>query len=428
MNSDRENHDRLAGIKPVSNLLFGGFLLFFIFEYLRPGDFIPFLKAAKIGTLLPVTVFVFTLFSGSGHLGIVNARNTKWLLLFLVLFPIQLFTADVTFYVYTKFMAIAGYVMIYFVLGRQVTSVERMKLVFLVLVFVHVLLVFLNPKVILDPETRNYLEASPFLGDGNDFAWSACIVIPFAIFLAQVAESKLMKLVYLGSLCLLTLAVVGTQSRGGSIALGASILYLLMKGRKKMLGLMAVGTLVVVVLLFAPQVYFDRMMTVQNYKADSSAQGRIKAWSSAIRMAVDHPLTGVGAGHFSVAFGKKYRPPGVGQTEMPWLNAHSMYFQALGEHGFTGIVFLLGLIITNMVRNERIVANASRSPQHSDAERKLAIAMQASFIAFAIGGVFLSGLYYPHIFVLAAMNESLWFLSGKEISKKEIASGEGYIP
>ena len=93
------------------------------------------------------------------------------------------------------------------------------------------------------------------------------------------------------------------------------------------------------------------------YEADPSAQGRIMAWSSAIRMAVDHPLTGCGAGHFSVAFGRHYRPPGVGQTEMPWLNAHSIYFLALGEFGLSGIAFLLGLLITNLIRNERIIAS-----------------------------------------------------------------------
>ena len=43
---------------------------------------------------------------------------------------------------------------------------------------------------------------------------------------------------------------------------------------------------------------------------EGSAQGRILAWQAAGRMALDHPLMGVGSGHFPVAYGVKYRPPG----------------------------------------------------------------------------------------------------------------------
>lgn len=97
---------------------------------------------------------------------------------------------------------------------------------------------------------------------------------------------------------------------------------------------------------------------------------------------------------------------------MPWLNVHSIYFLALGEFGFPGVIFFLGLIITNLLRNERIIKNANKSKLSiAEERRKHTMAMQASLIAFAIGGVFLSGLYYPHIFVVSALNESVWFIA-----------------
>ena len=396
--------------RPTSKALFVGLLLFFLFEYGRPGSYIPLLGVAKLNTIIPVLVFLLTFFSsaGTGNMTVVGARNTRWLSFFLLLFIIQAFTADVTLYVYNVFKAIVGYLLVYFVIIKQVTSIGRIKAVFSALVFIHVALIILNPELVLEPEGRHYVAGVTFLGDGNDFAWSTCIVLPMALFLAQVSERKWEKFLFFGTFFLLVLAVVGTQSRGGSIALAALIIYLIFRGKRKTVGLLGLGMVITVVLLFAPEAYFDRMKTIKNYETEGSAQGRIMAWKSAVRMARDHPLIGVGAGHFPVKYGAEYRPPGVGRTELPWSNTHSIYFLALGEFGFTGMFILLGVIFTNLLRNERTIRDINKSTLSSaEANRKLIVTMQASLIGFAVGGVFLSGLYYPHLYVLAALSESV---------------------
>ncbi len=396
-------------IKPVSDKLFWGLLIFFLIEYVRPGSYFPVLEAGKLNTVIPVAVFIFTLFSSGGRspLDIIAARNTKWLLFFLCLFPVQVFTADVTLYVYETFKAIVGYFLIYFVILKQVTSIQRIKAVFATLVLVHIVMLAINPNVILAPEGRHYMGGT-FLGDGNDFAWSVCIVLPLALFLAQTSKGKTKKILFWGSFVLLALTVIGTQSRGGSIALAASVIYLVMRNKRKVLGLMGLGALVAVVLMFAPQAYFDRMGTLKDYETESSAQGRIVAWKSAIRMAKDHPFIGVGAGHFAVEFGVNYRPPGLGRSDWPWTNAHSIYFVALGEFGITGILILLGLLISNIRQNEKIIREAGL--MYKDGlriYRNLAVAIQASLIGFAVGGAFLSGLYYPHLYMVAALCETI---------------------
>jgi putative inorganic carbon (hco3(-)) transporter len=428
MNSAINCEIQVTDDRHVSQLLFGGLLLFFLFEYVRPGSYFPVLETLKINTLIPVAVFILTLMSGRGRppKAVLTAPSSKWFLLFIAFFPLQVLTADVKLYVYEMFKAVVGYLLIYYVIIRHVTKIERIRAIFFILVLIHVLLIVLNPDLVLHPENRNYIMGVTFLGDGNDFAWSVCIIIPFALFLAQSSQAKLKKMFFTSVFVLLVLAVIATQSRGGSLALGASILYLVLRGNRKAIGLIGLGILIAIVSLFAPQAYFDRMNTLTDYENEGSAQGRILAWNSAIRMAVDHPFTGVGAGHFGVKFGVEYRPPGVGRTELPWLNAHSIYFLTLGEFGFSGIIFLLGLIITNMLRNERILAKTSGSMRPSaDTSRKLIIAMQASFISFAVGGAFLSGLYYPHIFVVCALNESVCLLASKGLSEKlEVATNQ----
>jgi putative inorganic carbon (HCO3(-)) transporter len=214
-------------------------------------------------------------------------------------------------------------------------------------------------------------------------------------------------MLWLATTCLLTLTIVGTQSRGGSIALGAIFLYLFLKCKKKVMGLIGIVAVVMAVMFFAPHEYFDRLASTADYETEGSAQGRIMAWKSAMRMAADHPLLGVGAGHFPVKYGIEYRPPGVGRTDIPWSNAHSVYFLILGEHGYTGIVFLLGLLISNLLRNRRKIIDLENiNSLDLKTERNLVVAIQASLIGFVIGGAFLSGLYYPHLYIVAALCEA----------------------
>lgn len=398
-----------AGMKPVSNVLFGGLLLFFLFEYVRPGYYFPILQAAKIGTLIPLAVFVATLFSnrGSSHHSVISAPNTIWFLFFFLLIFIQLFTADVSLYVFNIFKTVFGYFLIYFIMVRQVTDIQRVKSIFFILLLAHLLMILLNPAVVLQPETRNYIVGGTFLGDGNDYAWSLCIVLPFSLFLAQSSKTWVKKIVFYGLFILFVLAIIGSQSRGASIALGALLVYLVSQGHRRILGFIGIAVLVSLILAFAPQSYFDRMKTLKEYQTEGSAQGRIMAWKAGVRMAVDHPFIGVGAGHFGVKYGVEYRPKGVGRTEIPWSNAHSIYFVALGEFGFSGIAFLIGLLAFNFKRNREFINKLKeRKLVKDEMFEKLFIVLQASMIGYAVGGAFLSGLYYPHLFVLAALMES----------------------
>jgi putative inorganic carbon (hco3(-)) transporter len=415
-----------AGIRPVSGLLFFGLILFFWLEYARPGTYFPFLDALRLSLIVPALVFAFTLlsFDGRPHNAVLNAPDTKWFFILILMFLIQFFTAPVRLYVYEALKGVIGYLLVYYVIVRQVASLSRLKVVMSTLVLVHVLVVMLYPDVILNPDTRHYLGGT-FLGDGNDFAWSACIAIPFALFLAYNGHNKFVKVTFYGIFVLLILAVIGTQSRGASLALGVGMVYLVMKSRRKALALVAVGVLFAMALLFAPDAYFERMGSIKDFETEGSAQGRILAWKTATNMALDHPLTGVGAGHFGVMFGFKYKPAYyIG----PYLNAHSIYFVMLGEFGFPGILTLLGLIVGNVVRNERVIRRLRVSAALREAPGiSLIVAMQTALLGYAVGGMFLSGVFYPHLFVLAGLMESARFIamdlgSGSQRASIELAA------
>ena len=399
-------------------MLFYGLLLSLFLEYVNPGNFVPGVAATKIGTIIPLLTFVFALMQPEpvNNNRMMRHTNTKWILFFLFLLTLSVFISDVTLYSWTIFKFVLVYVFWYVMLVKLVTNIDRLKQVLVVLIASHVLLLVLNPDVILEPATRSYLRAAPFLGDGNDFSLSACIMLPMCLWLFLSTNSKTRKEMYVLAACMLILAVVGTQSRGASLALAGSLGFLWWAGKRKVTGIVLIGIVTIGVVSFAPTEYFQRMQTISNYQQEGSAMGRIMAWKTGVRMAVKYPLTGVGTGHFPVALGTEFRPPEFGEANQPWLTAHSMYFLVIGELGIPGIVCLLVLLIGNYRRLNQLRRKARVKPKSDATDFSLLfLILNTSLIAFCIGGAFLSVAYYPHIFVLCGLIVASTFIYERTI-------------
>ncbi len=385
-----------------------GLVITLYLEYIRPGVDIPVIAASKIPTILPLTLFVASLFVATKHShGVVFSHaNIKWLLFFFLLIILSVLTADVTSFAFTRFEQALGYLFVFYMIARYVDDFDKLKGILKTICFIHIYLIIRNSDLILNPETRHYVVGAPFLGDGNDFSLSLCITFAMCLFLWLDASTKKAKLFYLGLLILITLAIIGTQSRGATLGLASILGYLWWESRNKMIGLIAVAILIVAALLFAPPQYFERMQTLQNYEEESSAMGRIDAWTHATEMAVASPIIGIGAGHFGMRHG---------------LSAHSMYFLALAELGFPGIFFILAYLFTNFKRNARRMKEIGKDPPSPLRlrYRRLFLCLNGSLLGFAVSGTFLSVLYYPHIYVLGA----IWFCAHviylREIDKED---------
>jgi|GEM_PF-486648 len=80
--------------------------------------------------------------------------------------------------------------------------------------------------------------------------------------------------------------------------------------------------------------------TTQARSTNAGDTGRLDMWRSAIAMAADHPLTGVGPGLFGRAF-RTYRDPTIVQDKLA--AAHNAYLNTAAETGLPGIVLSVGL-------------------------------------------------------------------------------------
>jgi len=390
-------------------LLYSGFLFSIFLDYVRPGSYLPIIEAARLNSVVPLTVLLFTVFHKSdvSDQEVFSNRNSRWLLFFLVLLLISLFTADVTHYSFNILTTVLGFVFWYYIIVKLVTTERRMRALFATLVLSNALLLLLNPQLITNPEMRSYIQGNTFLGDGNDYSLSVAIVIPMCLYLIMRAKTLWIRLFWGVALAALILGVVGTQSRGATIALACVFLFLWWKGRQKITGLALIALLVSGIVSYAPDIYFERIDSIANYEEEGSAMGRITAWKTAVRMAEKHPLLGVGSGHFAVKLGTEFRPPEFGVGNLPWLTAHSMYFLLLGELGIPGITFLFAMLIGNYLINNKLMCNARK---RSSDLANLFLMLNASLIAFAIGGAFLSVAYYPHLYVLTGIWTAAYFI------------------
>ena len=238
-----------------------------------------------------------------------------------------------------------------------------------------------------------------FISDNNSIAVAIVMVIPLMYFLRSLVSSKWLKLAILGAMGLSFMAVLGTQSRGALLAVSAMVAFLWLKSRNKfVLGILMVA-LIPIAIGFMPSNWTDRMKTIESYKQDGSAMGRINAWRMAINVANDRPLVGGGFELYTRRVFAKYAPDPLDVHA-----AHSIYFQILGEHGYVGLVFFIAIGFVGWLNASRIIRLSGSNAEHAWAG-ELARMIQVSLIGFAIGGLFVNIAYWENLYyeILAIM-------------------------
>ena len=395
--------DSVEQKEKAGRFLYWWLLLAVFFEYARPGYQYHFLLAIPLNSILPLSLFVVSLLAGGQRPWSEITRDNmwKWPIIMVIFVLASMGWASVTTYTYNTFMLILGYLILFLLIARIITTPSRLRGLFATLIVAHLFLLVYNPLVVTDPHTRHYITGATFLGDGNDFSLSLVILLPFAFELLRSAQTTVGRVLGFLALGVLILAIVGTQSRGATLGMGTVFAYLWWRSPRKGPGIVALCVALLGVLLYAPDVYFQRMKTLKNPEQESSADARLKAWGAGARMAQQNIL-GVGAGNFPNNF-PKYRSS---DAPVRWMTAHSMYFLALGELGFLGLLLIIKLLAGNIIANVRqrnVLSKMPTGPPATVAHIRLLNLVIASALGLAVSGAFLSVTYYPHLFMLTAI-------------------------
>lgn len=185
--------------------------------------------------------------------------------------------------------------------------------------------------------------------DENAFATFYVMTIPYLYFMGRYYKNRALKLFLWLNIPFAWHCIFLTSSRGGLLGLGIVTLYIVFRSKDK---IFSVAILIALVLAFVYQsgsVMKERAISGINIEEDSSAQSRFASWTAGIRMMIDHPVTGVGAGNFLREF-RNYsdRPPRV---------AHNTIIQFFAESGvLAGLMYLLLCygIFRNLIKNRKL--------------------------------------------------------------------------
>jgi probable O-glycosylation ligase (exosortase A-associated) len=236
-----------------------------------------------------------------------------------------------------------------------------------------------------------------YIEGNNEVALAFITIIPIMYFLALSYSNKWIKRAMYASMGLCTLSALGSYSRGALVGIVAMLCYLWWKSPRKMLTGGVMLLLLPAAIAFMPDKWSQRMDTIQTYEQDESAMGRINAWKMATNLALDRPLVGGGYDIWNGNIFKRYAP----NPDDPHA-AHSIYFQALGEHGFVGLALYLGLALLTLRRCSWIIRMTSRRDDLKWAATMCTM-IQVSLLGFAVGGAFLSLVYYDVPYYLMAL-------------------------
>lgn len=256
-----------------------------------------------------------------------------------------------------------------------------------------------------------------FIGGNNELALALIMTIPLMWYLRTQAANRWIRLGLEGGMMLTAIAAMGSQSRGALLAILAMGFFLWLKSRHKLTtGFLALGV-VGVLAANLPQSWYDRMETIQNYQEDGSAMGRINAWHTAFNIASDRFLGG-GFKAFQPQTFSQYAPDPFNVHD-----AHSIYFQVLGEHGFVGLslFLLIGLLV--WFKAGRVIRACRDHPEDKWAA-DLAAMVQVSLVGYAVGGAFLGLAYFDlpyHIMILIVLAAKFVGVRGRQGERQKAA-------
>jgi putative inorganic carbon (HCO3(-)) transporter len=386
-------------------------LLFYVWNaYFRPEDWVwgELVRSLRLSLLIGTYVVLSTLLSRQRF---VWSGRVVLLWSFLGLSILSSLTSEHSDYSWPFALEFLKIIVVTYALIVLTTDYARFRLVILTMV--------LSLGLESAKQGWFYLVTSPgwrndnpiaFLGDNNGTAVGMLMLVPLIGVLIQTSENKWGKrffgLLLIGCLY----RALSTYSRGGFLAAIAMAGGWGMRSTNKLRIL--VGTLVVagVVTPMLPSAFWDRMGTIETYNEDKdeSALGRLHYWTVALRMAAANPVLGVGFNGYNKAYDSYDFSRGeYGQGR----SVHSSIFGIVAETGYLGVSLYMMIVLGAFLA----CAYARRVGIRQAELRHLALsatALEASLIAFVVGGSFIAFQY----------NEMLWHVIGLSTVLMRIAA------
>lgn len=381
-----------------------GVYLYFLYSYLRPYDFIPALIPLRLAMVIEITTLLSWLMYLIHHRDKVKWNTFNWFFLgFVTVMGITVATASNNRFAYNMFEAMMVTFAMFMVITNVVDSKARLnRIIWLLLVthFYFAMKGIYNYAVVRNVSggmVTSGAVGSSFIGDENDFALALNVMIPFAFFMLQRSVGKLKKLVCTGFLITYVIAVVFSVSRGGWVGLVAVLVFCVLNSKRRFVSIAYALVICATLITVAPSIYWDEIRTITDTH-EATAASRLRYWSAAGRMFMDHPIVGVGAGN-----GGFHMPAyitGVKHPETEWGRAfHGTFPQIIAELGILGTLFY-GLMVFYAVRFLLRTKQQGGAGEDADFGRYVSSSLLGALVAYFVCSTFLTTAYYPQLWTL----------------------------
>ncbi len=256
--------------------------------------------------------------------------------------------------------------------------------------------------------------SSYFYANASELGLGLCIAYPIAYYLFRATGNKWMKLVFLGLTGLFIWSIIITGSRGAFVGFVATLIYILYKEKKLIVGLIVAAFLAAPATYLVSDEYVNRIKSIGEYKEDVSVEIRFQVWRAALSMIADHPLFGVGTGNFATAYGSFYKAAGDLSS---YTSPHNIFVQVFAELGMLGIIVYLAFMaaIFYINRKTRQILRAL------DDARSLVLythGIDVALLGYIVAGQFITATYYPHLFQFSVWSSAIYLMARNMVNEK----------
>ncbi len=206
----------------------------------------------------------------------------------------------------------------------------------------------------------------------NQFSIALLMYLPFVIY-GTIKLKGLWKLLsvtaLIMNLCLILILEtrsvwVGLAAASGFVLLSAVLYHKPLGISKKRLNaivaILVTGILSTGILFFVAintQGYLNKKFQTLTNPEHNRNIHRIKAWSLTLDMALENPVTGVGAGNWKIEAPKYHQAVKVSKSDFNWLRPHNDFLWVLSEKGIFGLLAYAAAFILAFMQVFKILKN-----------------------------------------------------------------------
>jgi O-antigen ligase len=190
--------------------------------------------------------------------------------------------------------------------------------------------------------TRGVVRYEGFVFEPNTFAMFQIYLVPLLMFCVAAFRRPLAaRPFFIAAIVASIVVLVLSFSRGGFVALVATLLLLLFLERRNKPVLISGIAVIAAALAYSPGIYWERVATVLSpgtHVQDFSVFTRFETMRVALRLGLDHPWLGVGIENF--IYQSAYYIPYK-------LVVHNSFLEIFSELGVFGLALFLSMVVYN---------------------------------------------------------------------------------